>query len=127
TETKYSFGQSSHLLDEYGVTVESNGALPLPVGTKKPNLFGLFDMHGNVWEWCLEPYARDYPAGSRTNPATMRLNEVTLHADDDGVLRGGGADRLPKQARSTHRWTMAFGRNPETAGFRVARTVKGPY
>lgn len=126
-ETKYSFGQSSELLPEYGVTVETNASRPLPVGCLKPNLFGLFDMHGNVWEWCLEPYARDYPFGSRNNPATIRQEEIILRAETNGVLRGGGSDRLPKQARSTHRWTVAFGRNPETAGFRVVRTVKGPY
>ena len=127
SETKYSFGQSPELLDEYGVTVETNDSRPFPVGSKKPNLFGLFDMHGNVWEWCLDPYQRDYPSGSRTNPATTSTDEIVIKDQSYGVLRGGGSDRLPKQARSTHRWTMAFGRNPETAGFRVVRTVKESY
>ena len=67
------------------------------VGSKKPNAWGLYDMHGGVWEWCADWYDADYyfdaPMADPRGPDSGRLR----------VLRGGSWFRYPKYARSAYR------------------------
>jgi formylglycine-generating enzyme required for sulfatase activity len=83
------------------------------VGRKQSNPFGLYDMHGNVWEWCEDSYLRKLPGG--TDPLVA---EGTYQ-----VLRGGGWSSLSEFCRSASRnWGPPLYRN-HSLGFRVARST----
>ncbi len=81
TTTKYSFGEDESLLGDYGWFDGNSGNKTHRVGQKKPNAWGLYDMHGNVWEWCSDWYG-DYPDGEVTNPQGPS-------SGSDRVSRGG--------------------------------------
>ena len=74
----------------YAVAVAA--AMPDRVGQTEPNKFGLYDLSGNVWEWCGDYYARGYPPGPRTDPKGP--------ADGDlRVVRGGAFDEPGARCR----------------------------
>ena len=79
TTTAYSFGGA--ILPQNANISESKKGTPVKVGSYKPNAFGLFDMHGNVREWC-EDFSGAYPAGAVTDPKGPE-------AGDYRILRGG--------------------------------------
>jgi len=85
-----------------------------PVARKQPNAWGLYDMHGNLYEWCRDWYG-DYPEGPATDPAGPPDGETR-------VFRGGAWMYLVWHARSAHRRRHEpYFRNKYT-GFRVAKT-----
>lgn len=83
-----------------------------PVGQMTANAMGLYDMHGNVWEWCQDVYG-DYPRGEVTNPAGLSSGESR-------VLRGGGWDLGLQVARSANRFRLQSSRRSPVYGFRLA-------
>ena len=94
----YSFGDEKALLREYGVYGESDPSL---CGQRMPNAWGLFDMHGNVWEWCWD--SSDANGNSR-------------------VLRGGTFVSIPRVLRSAYRSSYSPDYRSNFIGFRISRT-----
>ena len=108
TTTAYSFGDSltkvMQIFDRCNIR---------SVGSYKPNAFGLYDMHGNVWEWCEDWYG-DYPAGAVTDPKGPATGET--------VCCGAGLSRLESIARSSNRNCDSPSYRTRNVGFRLART-----
>jgi len=115
TKTRFSFGDSDSVLGDYAWYKSNSGGKTNPVGQKKPNPWGLYDMHGNVWEWCADWYG-DYPKGAVTDPQGPA-------AGTSRVLRGGSLLYDPKYFRSASRIRLT---PPDTrahdCGFRCAMT-----
>lgn len=112
TSTRYNSGNDDDGLAESAWHSANAGGKLHPVGEKKPNAWGLHDMHGNVWEWCQDRYG-PLPGGKVTDPcgAVAGLNRL---------LRGGSWGVAAARCRSAYRvWNKPNYRD-YTIGFRVA-------
>jgi len=115
TTTKYSFGDSESELSDYAWYDENSGKTPHPVGGKKPNGWGLYDMHGNVIEWCQDWYEEDYASGSVTDPTGAAKGS-------DRVFRGGSWVNSSDYHQSAMHEGAMPGLQFYTLGFRVLRS-----
>lgn len=88
-----------------------------PVGQKSPNPWGLYDMIGNVWEWCSDWYAKTYPAGDAVDPTGPA-------SGTDRVLRGGCWGIAKQGCRCARRARFQSNTRLDVCGFRVAVDVK---
>jgi formylglycine-generating enzyme required for sulfatase activity/tRNA A-37 threonylcarbamoyl transferase component Bud32 len=117
---RWCFGDDPAPLGDYAWTRDNAGYITHAVGTKRPNAFGLFDMHGNVWEWCQDRYAAAYPPGPEENPkGPSEGNQRVVH---------GGSWDFPEveRTRSAERQPHASNFSYYTIGFRVRRAIAPP-
>jgi formylglycine-generating enzyme required for sulfatase activity len=138
TKSAYSFGDDSAAIDEYAWYFENSMDKPQPVGKKKPNPWGLHDMHGNVAEWCLDihdaKFYGKFPSGRPTvGPINAPDERKYPH-----VARGGSWEDEAPDLRSAVRrasdkeWSVQDPQRPQSiwwhtdatfVGFRVVRAV----
>lgn len=138
TTTAFSFDNETQNLDEYGWYASNSNDKYQPVGTKKPNPWGLHDMHGNVAEWTLDQYLPT-AYGKRKNEVLNPFEEPAKVYPK--VVRGGSWMDAPKRLRSAARrpsskkWKMRDPQIPKSkwwhtdapfVGFRVVRPKKTP-
>ena len=95
TKTGYTFGDSDSKLGDYAWYGKNSGSKTHAVGGKQPNAWGLYDMHGNVWEWCRDSHA-PYPTGNATDPSGPASGAIR-------VIRGGGWSVTAEFCRSAYR------------------------
>ncbi len=138
TTTAYSFGDDPDELEDYAWTFDNTDGGYERVGKKKPNPWGLHDMHGNVAEWVLDQYDEagyDLVADQTVDPLAIPLKLYPR------VVRGGGWDQFPEDCRSAARqgseedWKKQDPQVPKSiwyltdalhVGFRVVRPLNEP-
>ena len=97
---------------------EAVSGSPMPVGSFPPNAFGLFDLHGNVWEWTADEHC-PYPDGTVRDPVAACGSPLK-------VIRGGSWHFGPDSARCALRYTHRPEDSGFSLGFRLALTAEGP-
>lgn len=120
SESRWSFGSHPAHVSEYAACLESGGK-PVAVGVKKPNDLGLFDMHGNVAEWCHDDY-RIYPREGNLSVSGEAERGAPINDGDLRAVRGGSYHDAADQLRCAARAKHAPSHRLPTLGFRVARS-----
>jgi formylglycine-generating enzyme required for sulfatase activity len=112
--TRYCYGddKGEFRLGEYAWFVRNGNSMTHPVGSLKPNALGLHDMHGNVWEWCLDRWQSLLPGGSITNLPVAAEGSLR-------VARGGSWLYEGKSCRSANRDDYGPSNRCSDVGFRV--------
>ena len=118
TTTRYWSGNGESDLARVGWYGENSGGGPHPVGEKEANTFGLFDVHGNVWEWCRDEY-RGYE--TKPQPGDGLRHEPVGGAHR--VIRGGSWGSSAVLARSASRVRYGPGFRYSFLGFRPAEVI----
>lgn len=132
SKSAYSFGDDPSKLGEYAWYAENSDGAPHPVGKKRPNAFRLYDMHGNVAEWCIDQYDNGFYG--RVRPFTIGPVLLPNERRYPHVVRGGSWDDEPSRLRSAARlasrkeWSKRDPQRPQsiwwhteaiTVGFRL--------
>ena len=117
TTTKWSFGDDKSKLKEYAWYNENSNSKTHEVGLKKPNPWGLYDMHGNVREWCEDDWEDNHNSTPRDGSAHENKNTKRK------VLRGGSWVNYAGITRSAIRFDRIGGDRVSYVGFRLLRTL----
>jgi formylglycine-generating enzyme required for sulfatase activity len=115
------YGETEELLPKYAVYFKNSPEKTRPVGSLKPNDFGLFDVQGNVFAWCQERYT-SYPHGRGEEPGEDKEDIDSINIQDSRVLRGGSFFFRASDVRSAHRLNNVPAYRYNYIGFRPART-----
>lgn len=110
----YCFGDEVEELKDYAWHKVNSEKVTHDVGTKKPNKWGFYDMHGNVWEWCADRYAENYLDVPNDGTAYKLSSEKGM------VLRGGAWSAEATNCRSSRRINLGANSRNYFVGFRVA-------
>ncbi|HSE98270.1 MAG TPA: formylglycine-generating enzyme family protein [Blastocatellia bacterium] len=139
SRTAYSFGDDAVKLGEYAWHLDNSDGRPHPGGQKKPNPWGLYDIHGNVAEWCLDHYDAARYGGFKAEAITLSPVLLPTERRYPHVARGGSWDDEPGLLRSaarrasTKEWSRRDPQSPQSiwwhteaimVGFRVVRPLE---
>jgi formylglycine-generating enzyme required for sulfatase activity len=94
------------------------------IGSLSANAFGLYDTHGNVWEWVQDCYKDSYNAAPPNGSAVLLLTRGMFSRCDNGIVRGGSWKSGPDDLRLTNRAALSLDSRESDVGFRVARTIE---
>lgn len=117
SDTKWFFGDDENDIEEYGWIDSNSNMQTHPVGLKKPNKFGLYDMYGNIQEWCSDWYTNPYLTDDKINPQGPKNG-------DSKVIRGGAWGDFPDNARSAYRNANGEDISNDGTGFRVVIEIE---
>ncbi len=122
TTTQFHSGNSPSDLSQAGWYTNSANKRTHAVGEKQSNAYGLFDMHGNVWEWVLDAWNPTWYAAKHDGPAVNPLNAPGPLSER--MARGGNYSSGSFACRSASRCSEASGYNATLIGLRVALSVE---
>ena len=114
SKTKYYFGDETLDLYDYAYYRDNSKRKTSVAGKKKPNKWGIHDMHGNVWEWCYDWYDDAYIAEEVTDPIGSDMS-----LDNLKVLRGGSFVSSPLDLQSSTRYSFRYKGSKKNVGFRI--------
>lgn len=139
TKTAYFFGDDPKQLGDYAWFADNSDEKTHPIGTKKPNPWGLYDMYGNVSEWCIDRYKKDAYADFAKDKPCLSPVRIPDEVRYPNVVRGGSWGDEAKDCRSATRlpsereWLRQDPQRPQSiwwmtdgdfVGFRVVRAVE---
>ncbi len=141
TTSAYSFGDDAEKIDDYAWHIDNSDEAYHPVGQKKPNPWGLYDMHGNVAEWVLDQHDPQHYAGFAGKTVTVTAALAVPTTLYPRVVRGGSWDddiellRSAARAYSSEEWKEQDPQFPQSiwyhtdalhVGFRLVRPLRRP-